>query len=315
MDPITHIVAGIGLAALSNTPLSISNPIYLAASLGSFAPDLDLVCRTQGEISYLYRHRGASHSLLGLLTLPALAAFLLQLFYPNTGFPTLYFWAMAGNISHVLLDFFNPHGVQFLWPIKRTRYHQSLLNGFDPILLLIFIISMIGYKYGATHPLLAILGFFVYMLFRLTMSKTVHKLLIKEFAEDVSKKFIVMPSLISIWSWDFLIDNKESIIAGEVKILPKKLQVMAILHKSHERIVNIATSNKIGKMFQDFTPYFHVFPIKKESNEIYLEFIDLRYRIKNTFLHSAIAVYNENEELKKAFFYPFSKKREIKITG
>lgn len=315
MDPITHVVVGIGLATLSNTPLTVSNPLFWAASLGSLAPDLDVVYRTRGEISYLYQHRGASHSLLGLISLPAIIAFILQLFYPHPGFQTLYFWAMTGTASHIMLDFFNPHGVQLLWPIKKTRFHQSLLNGFDPILILVLLVSIFGYTYGIAQPLIVVGCLIVYMLFRWAMSKTVHRFLIRRFVGDGAKRYIIMPSLLSLWSWDFLIDNHDTITAGEVRILSGKMQIIAVLKKSQEKIVKIARSNQIGKMFGDFTPYFYISPVKKECNETYLEFIDLRYRIKNTFLHSAVAVFNENAELKKAFFYPFSKKREIKIAG
>lgn len=315
MDPLTHIMVGLGLASYSGTPLSFGSPLYTAVTLGSLIPDLDFVWGIKGEISYLSEHRGASHSVLGIAALSFLSAALISLFFQDTPYGSLFLWTLAGSVSHILLDFLNPHGIQLLWPFKRKRYHWSLLNGFDPFLVAGSILIIINAHGQIIAPTLGLSFYAVYIIFRWAMSVSAYQYLWKRFDRSQAKKTVIMPSLFSLWRWDFFIDNGNTITAGDIRPFRKDFHIATTLKKSTDSIITKALQYKVGKMFYDFTPYMHILPVKRENNEIILEFIDLRYRIKDSFLHSAVAVFNENEELETAFFCPFSKKKQIPLPG
>src|SRR6056297_2806369 len=104
MDPITHALAGSVVASFSGNSLSLTDPLYLGAILGSVVPDLDIVYQLKGDVSYLKNHRGFSHSIPGLILLSTLISGILFFLFPNIVFSKLLFWTFAGACSHTLLD-------------------------------------------------------------------------------------------------------------------------------------------------------------------------------------------------------------------
>lgn len=315
MDPITHMVVGVALATLSDSPVTLTNPIYVGAALGSLAPDIDILYRVKGEIEYLRQHRGVSHSLLGITGLASLITLMLVFLHPESSILTLFISTLLGTISHIALDYLNPHGIQALWPLNRKRYHWSLLNGVDPFLIGLSLIIILIHKYYPTVSEIMILGYVGYVLFRWWMSKKVYLLLKRKFENHKIEKIITMPSLLSLWKWDFIIENGKALTTGEVKYFSQSFRVIRTLKKYEHKIISKALNSSIGKLFCDFTPYVYICPVQNENNEKVLEFIDLRYRLKKDFLHSAVIVYNNDDELEKAVFHPFSKKRKIQLVG
>jgi len=312
MDPITHLVVSISLTALSGTP-SPDHSVYTAAALGSLVPDLDFILRIKGEIFYLNQHRGASHSAFGSILISGLLALFLSAIYPQTAWSTIFFWALVGTGSHMMLDFFNPHGIQFLWPLKRKRYHYSLLNGIDPILVLISLLIICHniFYFLPVHYLG--ITYLLYLFWRWAMAKSAYRLIKNRLGKKGEiTNIITMPSLFSLWSWDFLVVGDKKIIAGDVRCFARSFRIATTLNKHNETIVSRVLDDYIGKLFLDFTPYVHIC-LKRVNQKIILEFIDLRYRINDKFLHSAVVVFNEKEELEKAVFYPFSKNRGITL--
>ncbi|MCL4439674.1 MAG: metal-dependent hydrolase, partial [Firmicutes bacterium] len=79
MDPLTHALVGMGVAALTGEKLSLASPLHLGAVLGALAPDLDIVLQLCGDIPYLTHHRGSSHSIPGVLFSSTVIAFALWL--------------------------------------------------------------------------------------------------------------------------------------------------------------------------------------------------------------------------------------------
>ena len=134
----THLVGGVAsLALLGAAPAMLSTetlgPAVLAAALGSLLPDLDAADSRIKRLDVggiapfalpalvLHRafgHRGALHSLLGLLAAGLLVA--LPLGSVLGAAPA---WALLlGYASHLVLDACTRSGVPLLWP-RRNRFH------------------------------------------------------------------------------------------------------------------------------------------------------------------------------------------------
>ncbi|WP_027633414.1 metal-dependent hydrolase [Clostridium hydrogeniformans] len=166
----THVVVGITLSTIVATILNKNiTLIYIIASfIGSLFPDVDhprgsinqrillvnnWICKVLtylmlAAILYIYgskaldiktiyytipfligiafsRHRSITHSILGILASMVLINFI-KLKY-NLDLRDPFF---VGYISHILLDMFNPQGVELLWPYrKRIKFPLTVETG------------------------------------------------------------------------------------------------------------------------------------------------------------------------------------------
>ncbi len=128
----THMMAGavaaavvVGTAKLAGVEISgyaDAAAVGLAVT-GSLLPDIDEPGSSIGRkfvlpaiaINAIFKHRGITHSLVGLLLL-AIAAV-----YGAFVFPLGYVALLAGYLSHLLTDALCPSGVPFLYP-SPVRY-------------------------------------------------------------------------------------------------------------------------------------------------------------------------------------------------
>ncbi|PSX03963.1 metal-dependent hydrolase [Photobacterium angustum] len=100
----------------------------LACLFGSLLPDIDHPSSTFGKrvklisypLSLIFGHRGITHSLFALILI---GYFMLSAIDINHGF-TLYQWVifsmMVGYLSHIIIDYGSPQGVQLFYPFRRN---------------------------------------------------------------------------------------------------------------------------------------------------------------------------------------------------
>lgn len=69
---------------------------------------------------------------------------------------------------------------------------------------------------------------------------------------------------------------------------------------------------KIGKFFKEFTPFMYI-KYEKTTEGVRANFFDLRYFIKNRFLHNGTVTLNNEMEPVEAAFHPYSPNRNITI--
>jgi len=134
MEVITHTLASVALtrAGLNRvTPLAL--PMAIAAGL---LADVDLASRWAGAEAYLRWRRTATHSLAGTaaIAIVVAAAFWL-LRRKNAAAPVRFLCALAatctGAGTHLLLDLLGTHGVQLLWPFRRSWQAWDLVEAVD----------------------------------------------------------------------------------------------------------------------------------------------------------------------------------------
>jgi len=129
MDPFSHML----LAYLLNFgAFGPSGLQYVVA--GAFAgalPDLDVVFIPLSKHVPLLRHRGITHSLVGVTAIAVIGTFLVPRGIAwafgaafATGVPWAYFVALEiGGLSHVLLDAMDHWSVPIFAPFSKVEYH------------------------------------------------------------------------------------------------------------------------------------------------------------------------------------------------
>jgi inner membrane protein len=143
MDTVTHGLTGWLVARALPDEWKGEHPGTATAivTLGSVLPDADNAASLLGSELYLRIHRGLSHSLLGI----AVSSFVVALLFARYGrwkdAKRLFLLALAGQVSHVVLDLLNAYGTQILQPFSDARLSpaaicSSLPSAFDIVLLL-----------------------------------------------------------------------------------------------------------------------------------------------------------------------------------
>lgn len=117
MVGFTHIAFGALIGA------NFGNKEILLASFGSILPDIDTNFSTVNRVlktgkQNQFSHRGIMHS----LSIPSLIFLVYWLIFQNMGIIPF----IAGYLSHILLDMFNPKGVPLLSPFTRKRFKMPI---------------------------------------------------------------------------------------------------------------------------------------------------------------------------------------------
>lgn len=312
MDSLSHALIGIAIAGLSGQPLSLHDPIYLAAILGAQAPDFDIIAQVKGKFSYLKQHRSFSHSVPGLLMWSVIISVCLHFFMQETSVFALFGWAFAGSLSHITIDYFNTHGAAILWPFRKERKSLQLLNVFDPVFLLLL---MSVYTLDLTMFSLSFLTFFIviiYIAFRSMLRKRAKKHLLHLFSEQEIIQITVMPSLKRILSWDFVLETKHSYLVGQLGAFYPTLEINANLakQKSLSTFTLQAQKTLIGDFFATFTPFIY-FEEQKNIDSRCVTIYDLRYILNKQFLHRATIIFDDNNLPSTSYLHSYGSTMKI----
>lgn len=143
MDPLTHVVIGRALVAAARDERR-NHTIGAAAILGALSPDIDSAIAFTGWDRYIRAHQFGTHSLVGMVATAALAAIVVErsatAFPPKpsakTGARTSGRWllcaAIAGALSHLVLDLTSGARIAILWPFIDRRVSLPLVAMADP---------------------------------------------------------------------------------------------------------------------------------------------------------------------------------------
>ncbi|MBP2651994.1 MAG: Protein of unknown function transrane [Firmicutes bacterium] len=313
MDSLTHALIGIAVAGLSGHQPALSDPIYIAAVLGSQAPDFDLVAQVRGSMAYLRQHRAFSHSFPGVALWALAIAGGLELYFTQMNFLQNLLWAFIGGISHILIDYFNTHGVALLWPFKRDRKSTPLLNVFDPALL---VLMLVPYTFTIPIKLLSLTTFGIiagYIILRYQLRQQASAWLKTYFNSYAITKLWVMPSLSQLLCWDFVIETDSRVFNGRRGIFRPILTIEANLPKQ----INLSTFTKkaqqteLGQFFDLFTPYIFFKEQYLDTNLVKVTIYDLRYYTNQHFIHSATIIFDLQETSNVCFLHSMG--RTLKV--
>jgi inner membrane protein len=313
MDPITHGLIGLGIASFSGGDLSLQNPVYMSALIGALAPDFDIVLQAKGDLFYLRHHRGVSHSIPGTALLAGLVTLPLTIVFPEASLWTLFIWTWLGALSHSVIDVFNSYGAELFWPVYRKKVSINLLNIFDPYLFLLLTVMLFAQKaIPAVHGWGIGLGM-LYLVLRFGLNRRVRRLLARKYGSQ-AKRIMVMPALKGNWTWDVFVETKDNFIVGHIYSFSLMFNLRRMLWKQHNNLIKTAMEGKLGRLFKEFTPLFYVSLQRTEKGHL-VRFFDLRYHLKQQFLHTGTAIFNDENKIVEEVFSPYLGKRNIKIAS
>lgn len=140
MENLAHSLTGLAMAKAGlGTRVPFGTTLLV---LAANAPDLDVIVSPLGSLYYLHYHRGITHSLLGTAVTGLLLGWLFWLFrkrsqVPDASLLTCLVVALAGALTHPLLDWTNSYGIRLLQPFSDHRSFGDLVFIVDPWLWLI----------------------------------------------------------------------------------------------------------------------------------------------------------------------------------
>ncbi len=148
MDQLAHILAGVAAShALGFTRrYGWSAPLLLAVATN--LPDLDGVVGVCGRDAYMWEHRGFTHSLLGVATIPIAFAAIARAFLRRMPFEVLYLVGFVGFALHALMDAATSWGTMLLYPFDRTRFAVDWVYIMDGIYWLALAVPLAAGRWG-----------------------------------------------------------------------------------------------------------------------------------------------------------------------
>jgi membrane-bound metal-dependent hydrolase YbcI (DUF457 family) len=149
VDLFTHSAAGafIGWAWPHRRAIPYVVPLAIA---GALLPDVDNLVAPFLDQQSGFAHRAFFHSLLGVVVLAPLAAFIVSRFSRERRFARTAVLIAVGMLSHVLLDLPTPMGVMLFYP-SRSHVHWDFLGYFDWTLLTVSLFVLLAAWTYARH--------------------------------------------------------------------------------------------------------------------------------------------------------------------
>lgn len=314
MDPVTHAVIGLGISTFSSQTVSLDNPLTLGCMIGAVAPDLDIITRYKGDYHYIKHHRGFTHSIIGLGIISGIIAFILSFIFKEHLFKDIFLWTLLGSLSHSFFDYLNSYGVRFLLPVSNKRFSASLLMLYDPIIIVLCMGLIFIKGSSITKIFISLIITVTYLGIRMILKIKSRNHLENHYKKQyIIKKINVLPSLMNPIKWDFIIETESYNIVGQINSLTKKINIRKKLRKINHELISYIDTTILGKYFFEFTPIRH-FYIEENNESIIFQIIDLRYFLKNDFMHRATIVFNTKKEVVSQIFHPYSVENRIIIS-
>lgn len=318
MDPITHALVGASLSALSGHPMQLNDPVFLGCTLGAMLPDLDILFHVKGRLNYLLNHRGASHS---LLVLPGLALGLGTVVYqmfPTTSWWTVVCWTLLGLLSHSLLDLLNSFGAQLLWPFFRKKMTVDMIMITDPIVSCLFLGAFLASlrfpDLARPFSLIAIVYSGLYLGYRQIDRVKTRDMLMETYSLKIREQVKVIPAMYHPFAWNFILFEGDRVCIGVIRNqIPSILRVLPQVDRDNPSVSN-ALEGSLAEVFCRFTPYYHVVAHETDSQECYVEFLDLRYWSKGDFLYTGNVFFDQDGEISYETFCHFSKEEGVLLS-
>lgn len=160
MDNITHALAGSLIAAaavarVGRSGVSLSSrartALFTVGVVTAELPDADLLYAGQalgmGKLGYLLHHRGHTHTMLfaiaAALVVWWLVRRLVRELRSGPAHSALLTVALAGTLSHLVLDFSNSYGIHPFWPADNRWFYGDAVFIVEPWLFVMAIPALV----------------------------------------------------------------------------------------------------------------------------------------------------------------------------
>ena len=295
------------MSTLSGHTIQLNDPIILGCTLGAMLPDLDIIAHLKGRLNYLLKHRGASHSLISLGAMALGLSTVLYLVFPTSSWATIFFWTLAGTVSHSVMDLLNSYGAELFWPFSRKKITLDMIMLTDPIVLCSLLVSLfISLKvphYASISSLAAFTLSGIYLGYRHFGRLKTRKSLMEIYRLNDFHQVKVLPAMYHPFTWNFILFKGDNVRFGIIRNkVPSICRVLPKFDGDNPSVSNALEGN-LAEIFNQFTPYYHV--INHSSNkEGKVEFLDLRYWSKGGFIYTGHVFLNAEGEISQEIFHP-----------
>ena len=183
---------------------------------------------------------------------------------------------------------------------------------YDPVIT-VMALFLIFYqdKTWLSNTIVAAL-FGVYIGLRFFMKYRAYRAIKITFKEKQSCEITVLPSLMAFYKWDYIVSTEEFNYVGQYNSIKNTVSIRTKFERIEEDLKAYFEGTKLGKYFAEFTPNYH---IKKDSvdGKTILTAIDLRYYLKNNFMHHGTLTLDENLKIEESVFQPYKLHRRIPV--
>lgn len=283
MDPVSHALMGAAIGSLARgTDPATVQAAYWSSMAGGVIPDADIVVRyVGGEMAYLAYHRSWTHSLPGILALPAAVALVLKWAFPTVPWLVLFLWAQAGALSHVFLDITNAYGTMALLPWSRRKLALDITMLVDLPLLGLILAAILWTR---THPAqrvaafgTALVLFLIYLAVRYALHAVLLRAAWKRFAGEKPTGISIMPGLVGLLTWYVLVETPERYLVGSVRVPGSRWRISRTLERRGEDdAVAAAKRHPAAGTFLAFARHPYV-ETRRQGDTIYVTWGDMRF--------------------------------------
>ncbi len=142
MDPLTQAAVGAAAAAAISRQGRTRLALVVGALSGA-APDIDVLIRSGSDpLLALEYHRHFTHSLLFVPVIALLVALLFRLIWKRATYLELAGYALAGTLTHGLIDACTSYGTMLYWPLSNHRESWDIISIIDPLFTLPLLLAL-----------------------------------------------------------------------------------------------------------------------------------------------------------------------------
>lgn len=296
MDPITHSLAGVTIAQLGFK----KKAAFWVLLISSIAPDVDYITRFWGTDIFLRYHRGITHGIIALFTIPLIIALI---FVFKKSFFYYYFLSFLGYSAHILMDLTNQYGTRILSPLDWNPYALDITFIIDPYisigLLLCVIFCIFNRKKAVVISASTIILLLVYTGGRYYLhNKT--KDFLKTRVEANTYKICPLPNDFTRW-W-FITKSGSEIKTGFADLFTQRICIQDIFTLTEkDPLIERSKDTRAVKNFLRFANFPYP-EIKKDKDRTIVTWRELAYSFMPGDHFIAKVIFDENEKILKSEF-------------
>jgi len=281
MDSITQIVVGIAtVEAVAGKELK-NKSFLLGAILGTL-PDLDVwigkLFSYEMELAF---HRSFTHSILGILVLSPLIAFILFKIWQQLSFKKWMLVVAATFATHILIDLFTSWGVQLLYPLPDRFSFKTIfvVDLFYTIPWIICLILVFRRKEFSHRLRLLKIGFFVSSSY-LLLTVFIKLYVVNQVEKALQSKaisienLIVKPTFSNCILWNVNVKTEDAYLIGNYSLLDSQPFRVAETYPRDRNLEKTFMYVPTVHQLMEVSEYW--FTIHKAENDNYV-FNDLRF--------------------------------------
>ncbi|MEJ2007227.1 MAG: metal-dependent hydrolase [Acidobacteriota bacterium] len=290
MDNVTHTLTGLAISyAGFNRKTRYAT---LAIVIGANLPDIDILSRFGGSVTYLKYHRGITHSIIGITVLAALLAATVYFLgkrarAPKSGPPLDGRWLLLGcwiaTASNLLLDLTNQYGARPFMPFSSRWYAWDIVPIVDPVLLLILVAGLglpalfrliteevgarkTGFQKGAIIALCAMVAF--WGLRALSHNRATNMLDAVSYYQQNPQSLGAFPDFANPFGWTGVVETSQAYYVLPVDVFSGNvdLQDARVFRKAESSpALKAALATRTARVFLDFArfPWAQVIPAEE----------------------------------------------------